>query len=189
MLLSLVLENNSSILFLKYFNLQPTSCTILSTCCATSGRNGRENFSCIMSWQVGWEICKSTPFIHPFAFCTTQEDLTRIQFSESGSWTSSNFNDFLLILGISLLTPLPNRRFLIPVYWALQMEINRWANFEDKFDFWQSLMLICSIFLHTRTIMQLSGYNVKLPDLYRAVVYANIFRCWFKMCNFLVFTF
>ncbi|PAV73404.1 hypothetical protein WR25_19166 isoform B [Diploscapter pachys] len=86
-------------------------------------------------------------------------DMLRYEWSK---WTRELLLHHVMT-GISLLTPLPNRRFLIPVYWALQMEIN-------------------SIFLHARTIMQLSGYNTKLPDFYRAVVYANIFS--FVTCRF-----
>ncbi|CAJ0602694.1 unnamed protein product [Cylicocyclus nassatus] len=56
---------------------------------------------------------------------------------------------------LALLTGLLARRFLLADYWAILMEGN-------------------SIFLHTRTIMQISGLSLQQPDLFKRIVRCNV---------------
>ncbi|KAK5965179.1 TLC domain-containing protein [Trichostrongylus colubriformis] len=55
----------------------------------------------------------------------------------------------------AMLPPLLAHKFLLANYWALLMEGN-------------------SIFLHTRTIMQISGQSVLQPKLFKTVIYCNV---------------
>ncbi|KHJ94000.1 hypothetical protein OESDEN_06078 [Oesophagostomum dentatum] len=63
----------------------------------------------------------------------------------------------------ALLTGLLPQRFLLANYWALLMEGN-------------------SIFLHARTIMQISGWSLQQPDVHRKIVNCNVIS--FVICRF-----
>ncbi|VDM56286.1 unnamed protein product [Angiostrongylus costaricensis] len=118
----------------------------------------KEMFENVIHWYQPWAV--HLPIISIAYFAHDALDMINHEWSR---WATELLlhhiaASFALLCGI-----LP-RKFLLANYWALLMEGN-------------------SIFLHMRTIMQISGQSVQHPAFYRAVIRCNIVSM--VVCRFL----
>ncbi|XGW29214.1 hypothetical protein V3C99_008766 [Haemonchus contortus] len=117
----------------------------------------KEMFGDITHWYKPWAA--QLPLISIAYFVHDAVDMLNHEWSR---WTLE-----LLVHHIAtcsaMLPPILAHKFILANYWALLMEGN-------------------SIFLHTRTIMQISGQSVLQPKVFRTVVYCNVIT--FVLCRF-----
>ncbi|KAE9421245.1 hypothetical protein Angca_004850, partial [Angiostrongylus cantonensis] len=118
----------------------------------------KEMLENVIHWYQPWAV--HLPIVSIAYFAHDAFDMINHEWSR---WTTELLLHHIAA-GFAMLCGILPRKFLLANYWALLMEGN-------------------SIFLHMRTIMQISGQSVQYPAFYSAVIRCNIVSM--VVCRFL----